>query len=71
MLLLIGATVVAAMKEKKARDKAIKDMTPQPLGDGEDSSFADPSADGFGAQDEVDAFEAEHGEFASFDEEKQ
>ena len=33
MLGLVGVTVVASMKEKKARAAALKQMTPQPLGD--------------------------------------
>lgn len=66
MLGLVTATIVAAMREKKARVKAVKSIEPQPLGDeiNDDSMEA-----GFGEADPVDSFgESADGEFASLDE---
>ena len=66
MLGLVVATTVVAMREKKARQAAIKKMSPQPLDSGSTSPI--PSADdGFGQQDPLDAFEG--GQAAAFDEE--
>ncbi len=65
MLGLVVATTVIAMREKKARQAAIKKMTPQPLDSGTGSPI--PSAeDGFGQQDPLSDFA---GSEATFDEE--
>ena len=54
MLGLVGVTVVASMKEKKARAAALKQMTPQPLGDDmQMEDGADPMSDGFGQPEEM------------------
>ncbi len=54
MLSMIVATVVVAMKERKAQAKAkAKLAAPQPLDD--DPAFADQANDGFG-DDPVDSF---------------
>lgn len=64
MLGLVVAVTVVAMREKKARQAAIKKMTPQPLEGGKGSPI--PSADdGFGQQDPLAGFD---GNAASFDE---
>lgn len=46
---LTGATVFVAMREKKARAKAIKDLAPQPLDDAMIDPSMDAMDDGFGA----------------------
>lgn len=52
MLGLVGATVVASMKEKKARTEALKQMAPQPIGDIDEG--ADPMSEGFGEPAEME-----------------
>jgi hypothetical protein len=71
MLALVVATTVVGLKEKKARDAALKKMQPKPL----DAGF-DPDADPMAAEAELDNPEvAEFGEgvdeadFAAVDEE--
>lgn len=64
MLGLIVAVSVVAMREKKARQIAIKKMTPQPIDSGAGSPL--PSADdGFGQQDPLAGFD---GSQSTFDE---
>ena len=64
MLGLIVAVSVVALREKKARQTAIKKMTPQAIDNGAGSPL--PSADdGFGQQDPLAGFD---GSQSSFDE---
>lgn len=69
MLALVISTIVVAMREKKAREKAMKKMAPQPLEDpalGDDPEAMDG---GFGESDPVDSFGTDAAEdFADLDE---
>lgn len=71
MLGLIIATLVAALREKKARATAVAQMQPQPLGDGSaqadpmmagaEEGFGAPAGDGFGdAADPMAGFDFEN-----------
>ncbi len=64
MLGLIVTTTVVAMREKRARNAAIKKMTPQISGSGSASPVAS-NDDGFGQQDPLAGF---GDEAAAFDE---
>ena len=49
MLGLVTAFVVVAMREKKAKDKALKELAPQPLDEAElEGTGEDMMSDGFG-----------------------
>lgn len=57
MLGLVIATVVVAMREKKARTEALKKLSPQPIADdpAEGGGMLNPE-DGFGEPDPLDSF---------------
>lgn len=57
MLGLVAVTTVAAMQEKKARAKALKQFAPQPIDDASMPVGADPMDDGFGQPDELADFD--------------
>ena len=70
MLGLVVATVVASMREKKARSKAMQSMTPQPMDVGISMAEDEGASDGFGADDAFDAFgqsASQEPEFSAFD----
>jgi hypothetical protein len=66
MLALIVATTVVALREKKAREAAVKRMKPQPVDMGSADSMPDSIDDSFGEPDPLDSF-GEPG-VAAFDE---
>ena len=70
MLGLVIATVVAAIREKKARTAALKNLAPQPL-DAAECEGESAASEGFGEADPVDSFgtDAAPGvDFAALDE---
>jgi hypothetical protein len=69
MLGLVIATTVIALREKKARNEALKKMQPQPIGPGMDPG-ADPMAadEGFGEPEMGDFGATNENDFAELDE---